>query len=458
MISPAQLEIYLRRFEVRLSEYCGARLKWATPFAAIILVLMALWIKSILEMNTHLQPFGMFPFVRQSRFVMPLLFACAGISIFFKGTARGWYSALVTMLSWGLNCYIFFLGKVPIDVFVLITLLLPLNSIFTYYIGTARRKQQTRATWVLVLLGYFTFSWLYISGRLYALEEFSMLLLFWKFKLQYMVLVAIQLAYAYSPRPVDPFLAYNPATATHGVLWPVVTVLARKNRPAIAQFWWKGFWGVVLGYLIIYLKVQLDKAGLDRSGNILVKSTVKYVLLILSDVGAFNVITGVARLFGYRVRDATSFSWLARTPAEYWRRGSVYHYEFINRYLFLRLWRLIRSRFIVTFVCFFFFYIMKNGVFDVGIMILNWAGSDIHGGIYRNPDLRYSVILFFLHFLLLYITQRYWFFQWSNNRSIWTPWASVITTYVLQISTIILAIILSTNWHSWLMQLQHLFG
>src|SRR5207253_4418568 len=107
------------------------------------------------------------------------------------------------------------------------------------------------------------------------------------------------------------------------------------------------------------------------SNNLAVKSTARYVLLILSDVGVFNIIAGSARIFGFRVRDATSFSWLARTPAEYWRRGSVYHYEFVNRYFFLALWKRLRNRFVVTFICFFFFYIMKNGIIDVSIMFLN---------------------------------------------------------------------------------------
>lgn len=454
VISPAQLEIQLRRLEIRLSQYCAARFKWLTPLAAALLVLLAFWIKSLIEVDPKgLQNSGMFSFIRHARYVMPFLLAGAGISIFFHRKSRAYYTTAVTVIAWTLNCYMLFLGKVPMDVFICILFSLPVNCIFTYYLGLNRREGKPRVKLSIGMIVYFALTWIYVSTRLYSQDDYGQLLLFWNFKLQYMILVAIQLAYAFSPRPVDPFLAYNPVTAAHSILWPVTTLLARRNRAAISRFWWNGFWGVLLGYLIIFLRIQLDKSELDVSKNLFIRSTSRYFLLILSDVGVFNLVTGVARLYGYRVRDATNFSWLARTPAEYWRRGSVYHYEFINRYLYLRLWKRIRIRFVVAFVCFFFFYVMKNGALDVGIMFLNWMGADIHGEFYRNPDTRYSVILFLLHFLLLYTTQRYWFFEWSNQKKVWQSWASVLATYALQISAIALAVVLNTYGHRWLMHI-----
>jgi hypothetical protein len=458
MISPAQLEIQLRRFEIRLSQYCAARFKWLTPLAAALLVLVAFGIKSLIEVDPKgLQASGMFLFVRHARYVMPLLLAGAGISIFFHRKSRAYYTTFITLMAWAFNCYMLFLGKVPMDVFIFILCSLPVNSIFTYYLGIRRREGKPRLKLSIGMVAYFAITWFYVSVRLYSQEDFGQLLLFWNFKLQYMILVAIQLAYAFSPRPIDPFLAYNPMTAAHSILWPVTTLLARRNRAAISRFWWNGFWCVLLGYLIIYLRIQLDKSNLDLSKNLFIRSTSRYVLLILSDVGVFNLVTGVARLYGYRVRDATSFSWLARTPAEYWRRGSVYHYEFINRYLYLRLWKRIRIRFVVAFICFFFFYVMKNGVLDVGIMFLNWTGADIHGEFYRNPDYRYSITLFLLHFLLLYTTQRYWFFEWSHHKKVWQSWASVLATYALQISAIVLAIVINTHGRGWLRHLWKMF-
>src|SRR5690606_36464428 len=164
--------------------------------------------------------------------------------------------------------------------------------------------------------------WFYVSYRLYSLDKFHMLLVFWRFKLQYLVLVALQMGYAYSPRPVDPFAAFNPGSVPRAVLWPVDTLLVKKNREAIRRFWWKGFLGILIGYLFIYAKISLDKSNFDQSSNIYVKATSRYFLMILADVGVLNLVTGIARLFGHRVRDATNFCWLARTPAEFWRRGS----------------------------------------------------------------------------------------------------------------------------------------
>lgn len=458
IISPAQLELNLRRLEIRLSEYCGARFKWVTPIAAALLVLIAIGIKTLVEIDAKvLQSFGMFMFVRQGRYALPFLLAGTGLSMFFYRRIRGYYVALISMFAWAINCYVYFLGKVPLDVFLLILFSFPITSIFTFYIAEARRRREPCNGRVIGMLVFFALTWLAIGARLYYLEDFVPLLVFWKFKLHYMLLVAVQLAFAFSPRPVDPFLAFNPVTAAHSILWPVTSLLARRNRIVISRLWWQGFFGVLVGYAIIYAKIQLDSSQLDVSKNLFVKSVTRYILLLMSDIGVFNLITGVARMYGYRVRDATNFSWLARTPAEYWRRGSVYHYEFINRYLYLRLWRLIRVRIVVAFVCFFFFYVMKNGMLDVGIMILNWGGADIHGEFYRNPDSHYSVILFFLHFILLYVSQRHWFFEWAHQREVWKSWASVALTYAFHIGAIAIAVTLNTNGHKIWIALMKMF-
>jgi hypothetical protein len=445
LISPAKLEIQLRRLENRFADYCGEHLAWATPLAAAALVLISLWIKKFFEIEVVYQTSGMFQIVRQGRFAIPLLLAFSGVSVYLHGRNRAWFNAFVTLTVWLWSCYSLFLGRVPMDVYWVISVSFPCLALLTYFIGRARRQNFSRTNWVTGIVVIFALIWIFVGARLYGMGQYHMLVVFWRFKLQYMVLVAIQMAYVYSHRPIDPFSAFNPAGIPRATLWPVDTLLATKNREAIVRFWWKGFLGVLIGYLVIYLKITLDRADFDQSEHLWVRSTSRYFLVILADVGVLNIMTGIARIFGHRVRDATNFCWLARTPAEYWRRGSVFHYEFINRYLSPRMWRIFRNRFVVTFICFFFFYIMKNGVLDFSVWSLGIFGFDTQADIFRNATRNYSVTLFLLHFLLLFATQRHWFFEWENHRAVWKPWCSIFITYALQIGAIALSMVINRN-------------
>jgi hypothetical protein len=93
------------------------------------------------------------------------------------------------------------------------------------------------------------------------------------------------------------------------------------------------------------LQAQFDPAGLSGL-PLLAVSYVLYVGAYCKTAIVFNVFIGLARLFGFPVRDNFNYWLLARTPNDHWRRWNILFREWIVTFVFFPIMRAKRWLFV----------------------------------------------------------------------------------------------------------------
>jgi hypothetical protein len=265
------------------------------------------------------------------------------------------------------------------------------------------------------------------------------LMVFWSSKMQFYWITLLIWSYQKSLKRDDIKIAIHPINSLRGVFWPQDFSWQGENAAQKKELWWWGFGSILLGTLILLLKMFLDRGSHFLGHSLLSRGTAQYFLDRLSDVGIFNVIIGSVRLFGYRVQDATNFVFLSRTPADSWRRVSVYNYLFVLRYVYMPLLRFTRNTFVVTFVAFLVYFLNHQ----TSLHIRNLAALMGFGAIAPGQRIVFFGTLFgFLSsFLLIYFSRKNWLISWKKMENPFFAWISIASTHLVFIIARILTLL-----------------
>lgn len=442
MIYPSEVELALRRFERKCSSLLANYDKLALlPVLAIALLLSyytKIRIDTMTEQKIGLLFSGQFILARMAGYAFVVLIGFSLASYFVSPRHRNAFNALVLAALWGLNSYLLFFHRLPVFKFTVLVVGLPLLIAATYaIIGTVAKPWHRRLLWIFTIVaGAF---YLFEIHMLITNRNISGYALFSKFKLHYVLFLAWTLSLASRYMKIDRSILLNPVNVTKIVLWPPDSQIEIANHQAAKLIWWQGMLNILVGFSLLQFRFVWNSLYFDLdTSQTFGRALLSYIVAIIGDVGLFNIVVGLGRLYGMRARDATNFAWLARSPADYWKRGSVYHYEFIQRFIFVPLLRFTRRQVFVMFASFFVFYCMRNGALVTLVMFLTRFRL-IPEVVFIEPNYQRFVLLhFLLQFVLLITTQRWWFRQ-SRHEGPWMGWLAIASTYFVNAGAIYLA-------------------
>lgn len=258
---------------------------------------------------------------------------------------------------------------------------------------------------------------------------------FFKLKIHFLWLICLVWSYK---RPFEKSyldIATNPVNGLRGILWPDNF---RKSDPMSKEsisLWWRGTLNIFLAYSLLnfpYIYVLNYFVSLfETSYSRIVYGHFQNLFL---DIAMFNLIAGAARIFGYRVSDATSFAILSKKPVEYWRRISVYHYIFIFKNVRIPLTRMLakrnfNNRFFLTLVSFFVFFLNHQTLFLIK-QFSAFTGLGGESEVFSSTFLESSLISFFCNFMLIYVTSKYWFVPNNKLNHPFYGWLSILLTHM----------------------------
>lgn len=381
---------------------------------------------------------GQFMLARMAGYAFVILIGFSLVSYFIKPRFRTAFNAFVLSALWGFNCYLLFFRRLPSWKFAILAVGVPLMIFVTYTVlGTIKKPWHRRLLWIFTiavsLMYLFEIHLLLTNRNMNAYGIFS------KLKMHYIVFVAWTLSLASSYMKVDRSILLSPVNVTKAVLWPPDSYIEKNNHEAAKAIWWQGMINILVGFALLQARFFWNNLYFTQGADAdLSRSFLSYVVAIIGDVGLFNIVVGVARLYAMHARDATNFAWLARSPADYWKRGSVYHYEFIQRHIFVPLLRFTRKQILVMFTSFFVFYCMRNGALVTLAMFLTRFRLLPEMVFIEQNYQRFILLHFLIQFVLLVTTQRWWFRQ-TRHEGPWLGWLAIASTYVVNTGAIYLA-------------------
>lgn len=428
--SPAELEIDLKRLESRLSRSLSESFSIVGILLLTLLMLGGIFFLSDYFEGRYYRPNGGFHVLQLIRWTAPVVIGGSPILVLLEKRWLWGAHLLLMLILWGVAVRTFFFNLDARTLF-LVSLSVPLYCIG----GWAYLKKATNPLWkkrgAIIYAILFLALFLAVSLSLYELNE-RKFILYWHLKTLFILFMVLYTGLAHTPSNDEAMMALNPINSMRGTLWPIGSAL-ENDMSSRKILWYQGFLNIVTGCFAAGLRVFWE----DNWGPLLVNAYLKYssryLLAILGIISFLNVLTGIARILGYRVKDATDFVWLSRTPAEYWRRGAVYQYMFIYRFVYLPLVRLLKRPWISSAIAFFVFLINKTSVLDVAYVIGDELGLDLRVSLHSIHYLYYTMTLWILWFVVLKLS-RWWPYGRKARRLPFNSWASVLLTHLVMSS------------------------
>jgi hypothetical protein len=228
----------------------------------------------------------------------------------------------------------------------------------------------------------------------------------------------------------------NPLNALRGWPWPKqMSPIGSALSPKKNAIWWNGIFNLFLGYTLLALATAL----LFHFRESFQKIAFNYALHILIDIATLNLIPGCARVFGFNFFDATYFVFLAKSPGEVWRRGSVYNFKFNQEFVFWPTLRFFKNYWVALFLAFSMFY-LNSLTFESVMTLAGRPTSEFEGKIEAARALS-----FFLYFLIICIPSRHWRFPTLNLSQVQRQWLSVAATHVTNLAVLYIVYGLAIN-------------
>jgi hypothetical protein len=431
LITPDQFEIAYRRHENKLYAWLSENASW------FIMAIACLALYGLTEITNSYFTAGQFKYFAVGAFVLVRLFcdgvwallALALLAPFVPKRYQSLFQFYAAMTFAVFTAYTVYSGT-DLLTYALGLTIIPFVMILSWIYLRASVGQ---VRWAPTIF-YSLFFWALMGAAAYWIWLYypEKLNRFWQLKPQFIWLSTLILVWQKKITDSETMYAFNPMNGFRGVLWPY-DFGWEEERQERQKIWWNGYCNILLGYLILLFRIWLEKGPLESFRNTETLRVSGHLLTILSDVGALNLVSGTARLFGYGVRDATNFVFLARTPADIWRRSSTYNYLFVLRCVYMPLFRFSKNVFIISFISFLVFFINHHGLWNFLYIGLHITGIQPVESKFKL----FKLAVFFLHFLmlffLLYFTRRWWFFQWRDMGNPKIAWASVFLTHVLRI-------------------------
>jgi hypothetical protein len=432
LISPDEFEIGYRRFELRAHQFLarlhGLNILLAAAGLAVLIVI------SNRMMLTYPYPmYGISIVMALVRYGILAALPLSLLSLVLPNRAHFHFQFLCLIVIWGTTWHYLFGQIQDPRVRALCAISLPVINGAAWLL---LRWRQGGGSWKRGALAFTVFYWTLIAliSRSLASEPRHFLIQFWGLKTQFIWITALIWAYRQPLKSENLSIALSPVNALRGALWPRDLRWSGHELSERRTLWWWGVCNLVLAYILLIFRMWAERGPVPHLTPEFSLRSANYFLGILNDVAVFNFLTGSIRLFGYRVQDATNFVLLARTPADIWRRGSVYNYLFVLQYVYMPLLRVTRNRnnFLVTFIAFLVFFVNHQTGFHLH-STLKIVG--LQGGSNSNLTFFYQQLIVFLAwFGLIYVSRRYWMFSWKQMEKAHYAWLSIFMTHVTVLS------------------------
>lgn len=433
LMSPEQFEIAYRKKENSFYGWMALHVSWPLMAVgcAILYFLSNFTDQYFASAKIHYFFVGAFVFFRMFRraFWVVLLFGL--VAPYVPRRWQEWFQFGVVITVAMMSESLFYKGTTLSTMHLgLLPVPLVLIASWVYLRAVARGESKWEATIV-----YSLFFWFLTAGVSFWLWHGSFerqLSRFWQFKLQFVWVSMLVLVWQGQVTKKETMFAFNPMNGFRGVLWPY-DFTWEEDTFRRRRIWWNGFFNIALGYSVLLFRIWLERGPLIDFRYSDPSRVSGHIFTILADVGSLNLVSGITRLFGYRMRDATNFVFLARTPADVWRRSSTYNYLFVLRCVYMPLFRIWRSFLFASFLAFLVFFINHHGLQNFLKILLHLTHIRT---IHSNSEL-FQLTGFSLHFLfvflLLYFTRRSWFFSWRKMNDARVAWASIALTHALRV-------------------------
>lgn len=229
-----------------------------------------------------------------------------------------------------------------------------------------------------------------------------------------------------------------PMNATRAWPWPSRdTELLSPDQTERRTIWWNGYFNILLGYTLLSIVAVFMLSFAIHYQNLFVN----YVTHVLVDIGTLNIIVGGARIFGFKLIDGTFFSFLAKSPAELWRRGSVYNFKFNQEFVFWPAIRIVKNYWVALFIAFSMFYL--NALTYESLITL--VGNPNRTDEMQSKLELARALSFALHFGLICLPSRIWSFRYMNLSESRRQWAGIVATHVCSLVILYLAYTAATG-------------
>ena len=221
---------------------------------------------------------------------------------------------------------------------------------------------------------------------------------------------------------IEPAQLLNPIQIFRGTIWPDAMRFANSLKIS-NEIFWQGCLNLFIGLAIASLRFAID-SGQPASGLTPLNTVLVMLIRALTDIALFNCLVGFTRCFGFNTQDATYFVLLSKTPAEFWRRGSVYTYQFTLRYIFFPILRYSKFPMFALFCAFSVFFLNRFG---------------LEGFFEFSQNSIVALFVFVLYFTSIVVTQRYWFFTKQQLSMARFAWTSVFLTHMINVAIVFAA-------------------
>lgn len=269
---------------------------------------------------------------------------------------------------------------------------------------------------------------------------------FWSFRAQFLWVSVIILSFKKNLTDRDHWMLYIPLNSVRTMIWPEELSWVGDKDEIRRALWWNGAFNLLLGFSLMVARIQLDIRVRVRGGADLFILSVEHLLRTMGDVALLNIMIGMIRLYGFSVRDATSFVFLSRNPAAFWRRTSVYNFRFIQKYVYFPLLKWTQNRLLLISISFLVFYINYYGFWNFLAIFGKMLG--FRSWVPHAPikELFGQWLFFGISVLLIFLTPWIPIFNRRKGETALRAWASVLCNH----AALIVAVYFSKKlWFYW---------
>ncbi len=431
--SPNEVETWLSNFEKKAI----SRLATISRFGLIASVLYLTLLLTILMWGFtyfHFRFIGVIGQIYAIRHALPFLPIAALVGLFINKKWCQAFSVITCCGLWLVASLSIASTQATLSEKLDVILIVPISLFLIWLIANKTTPARTRVLWILFWL--ISLGLIYL--RLFTPIDVSIPLYFWlRFKIMFIFLFAISATTR--DNSARDFI-WIPMNVLRGEIWPDNVEYIDRADSKRLHIWWQGVLNLNLTVILIAAETALYKFGYSISQPHWVWSSVlTFYAYVIGDIAYCNLAAGSARLFGYKVPDATSFALLARDPGDWWQRISWYNYAFISEFVFFPALRRLRNPIFASFFAFMLFYFLH---FATLILLPNrgipGAAPEWTGSAYKFAIIN-TLVIFLIWFGLIILGRVYWPLKQKVNEPAIRGWFSVFLTHILFITTLIIA-------------------
>lgn len=420
--APIQVEIHLKKIEVRLARFLSQR---AGVWGMIAVGLGLAWIifhsAYFFVFVDQARANGGFRVIRLLKYSLPFFLVASLAPIILQRDLKN-FSFYTLFLAWFINVHFYF-HRLPVGLALLVHAVYPVGVIGGLYF--ARLRESRKSPFVYLFLFAYATLLIYIGYSLYHFR-IGYFLSFWQFKIHYLFFQIILIYFFFYPRKDLPDLMLAPTFVARGLVLPETS--RRETSDKERRFlWWNGILNILVGLAIAFVRLGFEEV-LRGFKSIYIVYPGRYFLAVLGIISFLNILSGLLRLYSFSILDATNFFWLARSPSEYWRRGSVYSYILLKKFIYLPLLSRLKMPRLSRFFTFFIFINIKIGFINYLALALSLIGYKLFNEFATYTREIYAMMHWTLWFLLLEFSRPF-FTRTALKEKAGRAWLSIAMTH-----------------------------